>query len=87
MVELLDELDEVDAGLVTRLAMSEAKEEDAALAARLAVKAVKQRALARRGRDLRERLAACGGEYDEAAPAIKELVEEKRRQIKPEAGG
>ena len=87
VVELLDELDEVDAGMVTRLAMSEAKEEDAAMAARLAVKAVKQRALARRGREVRERIAACGGEYEEATPAIKELMEEKRRQIKPEAGG
>ncbi len=86
-VELLDELDAADAGVVTRLAMAEAREEDAARAARLAVRAVKQRALARRARELRERIAASGGDYDEAAPAIKELIEEKRRHLKPEAGG
>ncbi|MEE9456884.1 MAG: DNA primase [bacterium] len=85
-VELLDELDAADAGVVTRLAMAEAREEDAARAARLAVKAVKQRALARRARELRERIAASGGEYADAAPAIKELVEEKRRYIKREGG-
>lgn len=86
-VELLDELDAADAGVVTRLAMAEAREEDAARAARLAVKGVKQRALARRTRELRERIAASGGEYDDAAQAIRELVEEKRRYIKPEGGG
>jgi hypothetical protein len=31
-------------------------------------------------------LATCGGEYDEAAPSIKELVEEKRRHLKGESG-
>jgi len=86
-VELLDELDAADAGVVTRMAMAEAREEDAARAARLVVKAVKQRALARRNRELRERIAASGGEYDEAAPAIRELEEEQRRHIKPEGGG
>jgi DNA primase len=86
-VELLDELDAADAGVVTRMAMAEAREEDAARAARLAVKAVKQRALARRARELRERIAASGGEYDDAAPAIKELVEEKRRHLKPDGAG
>ena len=87
VVELLDELDEVDGGMVTRLAMSETREENAALAARLAVKAVKQRAFARRAREVRERLAASGGEYDDDAPTIKELVEEKRRHLKGETGG
>jgi len=86
VVELLDELDEADGGMVTRLAMSEAKEENAALAARLAVKAVKRRAFARRSREVREHLAACNGEYDEAAPTLKELVEEKRRHLKGETG-
>jgi DNA primase len=86
-VELLDELDAADAAVVTRLAMAEAREEDEARAARLAVRAVKQRALARRARELRERIAASGGDYDEAAPAIKEFIEEKRRHLKPEAGG
>jgi DNA primase len=81
-VELLDELDEVDAGMVTRLALVEIREEDAALAARLAVKALKQRALARRARVVREELAAAGDDYEEAAPAIRELVEEKRRHLK-----
>jgi DNA primase len=86
-VELLDELDAADAGVVTRLAMAEVREEDAARAAKLAVKAVKQRALARRARELREHIAASGGEYDDAAPAIRELVEEKRRHLKPDPAG
>lgn len=85
-VELLDELEAADVATVTRLAIAGAREEDAARAARLAVKAVKQRALARRTRELRERLAVSGGDYDEAAPAIKELMEEKRRHLKPEGG-
>ncbi len=79
-------MDEGDGGVVTRLAMADARDEDAARAARLAVKAVKQRALARRARELKERLTASGGDYDEAARAIKELVEEKRRHIKPDRG-
>jgi DNA primase len=86
-VELLDELEEADAGMVTRLAMTEAKEGDAALAARLAVKAVKRGAFARRARELRERAAACGADYDEIVPALKDLVEEKRRHLKDEPGG
>jgi len=85
-VELLDELDEGDAGVVTRLAIAEGREEDAARAARLAVKAVKRRAFGRRAREVRERIAANGGEYEKAAPAIKELIEEKRRHIKRDDG-
>jgi len=86
-VELLDELDESDAGVVTRLAMLETRDDDALRAARLAVKGVKQRALARRTRELRERITASGGDYEEATPAIKELMEEKRRHLKREGGG
>jgi hypothetical protein len=38
--------------------------------------------LARRARVVREELAAAGDDYEEAAPAIRELVEEKRRHLK-----
>ena len=34
-----------------------------------------------------EAIAASGGEYDDAAPAIRELVEEKRRHLKPDTAG
>ncbi len=85
-VELLDELAEGDAGVVTRLAMAEGRDEDAARAARLAVKAVKRRAFGRRAREVRERIAASGGEYEEAAPTIRELIEEKRRHLKRDDG-
>ena len=86
-VELLDELDAADAGVVARLAMAEVGEEEAARAARLAVPDLKQRALKRRYRELRERIAASGGEYDDAAPAIRELDKEQRRHLKPDAAG
>lgn len=81
-VELLDELGEAEAGLVTRLAMTEFRGEEAWRAAQLAVKALKQRSLARRARALRDRLASCGGDFEREAEAMRELVEDKKKHLR-----